>query len=125
MPAPDRHTVRMLNITRRRGERIVVGDDVFVSVIEVSGQIVRLGIEAPRSVRVYREELWLEIKAQNEAVVQAAAATALPEGAVPELRRPSPAEDASSPTPAPADPAPADSPPAAPSPADPPPADTR
>jgi len=80
--------VRMLNITRRRGERIVVGDDIFVSVIEVSGQIVRLGIEAPRSVRVYREELWLEIKAQNEAAVQAAAATALPEGAVPELGRP-------------------------------------
>ncbi|HLI60880.1 MAG TPA: carbon storage regulator CsrA [Solirubrobacteraceae bacterium] len=78
----------MLNITRRKGERIVVGDDIFVSVIEVSGQIVRLGIEAPRSVRVYREELWLEIKAQNEAAVEAAAATALPEGAVPELRRP-------------------------------------
>jgi carbon storage regulator len=80
----------MLNITRRRGERIVVGDDIFVSVIEVSGQIVRLGIEAPRSVRVYREELWLEIKAQNEAAVQAATATALPAGAVPELGRATP-----------------------------------
>ena len=42
----------MLNITRRRGERIVLGDDVFVSVLEVSGQTVRLGIEAPRSVPV-------------------------------------------------------------------------
>jgi carbon storage regulator len=78
----------MLNITRRRGERIIVGDDIFVSVIEVSGQIVRLGIDAPRSVRVYREELWLEIKAQNEAAVQAAAETTLPEGGVPELVRP-------------------------------------
>jgi carbon storage regulator len=64
----------MLNITRRRGERIVVGDDVFVSVLEVSGQTVRLGIEAPRSVRVYREEIWLEVKAQNEAAAQAAGA---------------------------------------------------
>lgn len=78
----------MLNITRRRGERIVVGEDIFVSVLEVSGQTVRLGIDAPRSVRVYREELWLEIKAQNEAAVQAAAATALPEGAIPELGAP-------------------------------------
>jgi carbon storage regulator len=78
----------MLNITRRRGERIIVGDNIFVSVIEVSGQIVRLGIDAPQSVRVYREELWLEIKAQNEAAVQAAAETTLPEGAVPELGRP-------------------------------------
>ena len=63
----------MLNITRRRGERIVVGDNVFVSVIDVSGGTVRLGIDAPRSVRVYREEIWLEVKAQNEAAAQAAA----------------------------------------------------
>jgi carbon storage regulator len=78
----------MLNITRRRGERIVVGEDIFVSVLEVSGQTVRLGIDAPRSVRVYREELWLEIKAQNEAAVQAAAQTALPEGELPALTAP-------------------------------------
>jgi carbon storage regulator len=63
----------MLNITRRRGERIVVGDNVFVSVIDVSGGTVRLGIDAPRSVRVYREEIWLEVKAQNEAAARAAA----------------------------------------------------
>ncbi len=69
----------MLNITRRRGERIVVGDDVFVSIIDVSGGTVRLGIDAPRSVRVYREEIWLEVKAQNEAAAQAAA------GPMPEL----------------------------------------
>lgn len=72
----------MLNITRRRGERIVVGDDVFVSVLEVSGQTVRLGIDAPRSVRVYREEIWLEVKAQNEAAAQAAA------GPLPDLPAP-------------------------------------
>ena len=70
---------------------------IFVSVIEVSGQIVRLGIDAPRSVRVYREELWLEIKAQNEAAVQAAASATLPEGAVPELGRPLPGKTNSPP----------------------------
>ena len=75
----------MLNITRRRGERIVLGDDIFVSVLEVSGQTVRLGIDAPRSVRIYREEIWLEVKAENEAAAQAAAQATLPEGAVPEL----------------------------------------
>jgi carbon storage regulator len=84
----------MLNITRRRGERIVLGDDIFVSVLEVSGQTVRLGIDAPRSVRIYREEIWLEVKAENEAAAQAAAAApatlpevptlpAAPDGAVP------------------------------------------
>lgn len=64
----------MLNITRRRGERIVLGDDVFISVLEVSGQTVRLGIEAPRSLRVFREEIWLEVKKENEAAAQAASA---------------------------------------------------
>jgi carbon storage regulator len=61
----------MLNITRRRGERVVLGDDVFISVLEVSGQTVRLGIEAPQSVRVYREEIWLEVKKENEAAARA------------------------------------------------------
>jgi carbon storage regulator len=64
----------MLNITRRRGERVVLGDDVFISVLEVSGQTVRLGIDAPRSVRVYREEIWLEVKRENEAAAQAGVA---------------------------------------------------
>ena len=62
----------MLNITRRRGERVVLGDDVFISVLEVSGQTVRLGIDAPRSVRVYREEIWLEVKRENEEAARAA-----------------------------------------------------
>ena len=69
----------MLNITRRRGERVVLGDDVFISVLEVSGQTVRLGIDAPRSVRVYREEIWLEVKRENQAAAEAAAAGDLPE----------------------------------------------
>jgi carbon storage regulator len=68
----------MLRITRRSGERIVLGDDVFIEVIEVSGQTVRLGIDAPRSVRIYREEIWLEVKRENEAAAQAATGAELP-----------------------------------------------
>jgi carbon storage regulator len=62
----------MLRITRRAGERIRLGDDVIVEVVEVRGGTVRLGIDAPRSLPVYREELWLEVKRENEAAVQAA-----------------------------------------------------
>jgi carbon storage regulator len=82
----------MLNITRRRGERIVVGDNVFVTVMDVSGGTVRLGIDAPRSIRVYREEIWLEVKAQNEAAAQAASASMpdLPGGRIPEGPGPGP-----------------------------------
>jgi carbon storage regulator len=57
----------MLIITRRPGERIMLGDDVVVEVIEVSGSNVRIGIAAPRSVPVYREEIWAAVKEENAA----------------------------------------------------------
>ena len=47
----------MLLITRRAGEKIMVGDDVVVHVMEIVGNSVRVGIEAPRSLPVYREEI--------------------------------------------------------------------
>ena len=57
----------MLIITRKPGEKIMLGDDVTVEVIEVSGSTVRIGIAAPRSVPVYREEIWAAVKAENGA----------------------------------------------------------
>jgi carbon storage regulator len=65
----------MLRITRRAGERVNLGDDVIIEVTEIRGQTVRLGIEAPRSVPVYREEIWLEVKRENEAAARAAGTT--------------------------------------------------
>jgi carbon storage regulator len=59
----------MLVLTRRRGEAIVVGDDVKIVVLEVNGDQVRLGVEAPRTVTVHREEVYQEILAQNERAV--------------------------------------------------------
>lgn len=64
----------MLRITRKTGERIMLGDDVVVEVLEVRGQTVRLGIDAPRALVIYREEIWLEVKRENEAAAQAASA---------------------------------------------------
>jgi carbon storage regulator len=57
----------MLIITRRPGEKVMVGDDIVVEVIEVSGSSVRIGIDAPRSVPVYREEIWAAVQAENKA----------------------------------------------------------
>jgi carbon storage regulator len=57
----------VLIITRRPGEKLVIGDDVVVEVMEVSGNAVRLGIAAPRALPVYREELWAAVKAENDA----------------------------------------------------------
>jgi carbon storage regulator len=62
----------MLIITRKPGEKIMLGDDVTVEVIEVSGSSVRIGIAAPRSLPVYREEIWSAVKAENAAAAASA-----------------------------------------------------
>ena len=62
----------MLIITRRPGEKIMVGDDVVVEVIEVSGSSVRIGIAAPKSIPVYREEIWNAVREENQAAAGAA-----------------------------------------------------
>jgi carbon storage regulator len=62
----------MLIITRRPGEKIMLGDDVVVHVMEIVGNTVRVGIEAPRSLPVYREEIWRQVRAENQAVAEAA-----------------------------------------------------
>ena len=59
----------MLILTRRVGESIVVGDDIVLTVFEVRGDAVRIGIEAPRSVRVNRKEVYEEIQRSNEQAV--------------------------------------------------------
>lgn len=47
----------MLVLTRKEGERILIGDDVRITVVRVTGNQVRIGIEAPREMPVYREEI--------------------------------------------------------------------
>jgi carbon storage regulator len=69
----------MLRISRRAGERIMLGDDTVIEILEVRGQTVRLGIDAPRSLPIYREEIWLEVKRENQAAAEAAATGELPE----------------------------------------------
>ena len=65
----------MLMMTRRAGQKIVLGDNITIEVVEVAGNTVRLGVTAPRSIPVYREEIWTAVRAENEA---AATATELP-----------------------------------------------
>jgi carbon storage regulator len=62
----------MLIITRRPGEKIMLGDDIVVHVMEIVGNSVRIGIQAPRSVPVYREEIWNAVREENRAAVEAA-----------------------------------------------------
>lgn len=55
----------MLVLTRRPGESVMIGDDVVVTVLDVRGDVVRLGIKAPRSVQVHREEVYEELQKVN------------------------------------------------------------
>ena len=61
----------MLILTRRVGENVIVGDDIVISVIEVRGDAVRIGIQAPRSVSVHREEVYIELQKANQAAASA------------------------------------------------------
>lgn len=56
----------MLVLSRRVGESVVIGDDVTITVLEVRGDVVRVGVDAPRSVKVHRAELVAELAASNQ-----------------------------------------------------------
>jgi carbon storage regulator len=56
----------MLILTRRIGERLRIGDEVSVTVLDVKGNQVRLGVDAPKDVPVHREEIFQKISAENQ-----------------------------------------------------------
>jgi carbon storage regulator len=56
----------MLVLTRKANQSIMIGEDIEISVLSVLGEKVRLGIEAPRDVPVFRKEVYLEIKSQGD-----------------------------------------------------------
>lgn len=62
----------MLVLSRKAGESVVVGDDITLTILEIRGDVVRVGISAPRSVVVQRAELLEQVTSNN---VEAAAAT--------------------------------------------------
>lgn len=56
----------MLVLTRKKGQSIVIGDKIEITVVEIFGDQVRIGIKAPREVGVHRKEIYTEIKKENE-----------------------------------------------------------
>lgn len=55
----------ILVLTRKKNEVIIIGDDVRITVVDIRGDKVRIGIEAPRDVDVHREEVYKEIHARR------------------------------------------------------------
>jgi carbon storage regulator len=90
----------VLVLTRKAGERVLIGDDIVITVLDARGDGIRIGIDAPRGVTIQREEV---VKAVTEANVAAAAAPADAEERIraallghPNPTSPRPADDSSS-----------------------------
>ena len=67
----------MLILSRKINEKVMIGEDISVSVIEIRGDQVRLGIDAPKNVKVYRQEVFDAIMEENKAA--SASASVIPE----------------------------------------------
>lgn len=61
----------MLALSRKLGESIVINDDIVITVLDISKDQIKIGIEAPRSIPVYREEVYLQIQEENKAAMTA------------------------------------------------------
>lgn len=60
----------MLVLSRRKDETIMIGDEVEVTIVDIKGDTIRIGINAPRSVAVHRKEIYEAIKAENLAAAK-------------------------------------------------------
>jgi carbon storage regulator len=63
----------VLILTRKSGERITIGDHIRVTVLEIKGKQVRLGVEAPPDTRVHREEIFQKIQRENQKAAETSA----------------------------------------------------
>ncbi len=65
----------MLILSRKIGESLVIGDEIVVTLLEQRGGQVRIGIEAPRTVKVYRQEIYQQIQKENLSAANSANAS--------------------------------------------------
>jgi carbon storage regulator len=63
----------MLALSRKINESIIIGNDIELTILEVKGDQVKIGINAPKSIPIYRKEIYLQIKESNKEAAEAAA----------------------------------------------------
>ncbi|MBU5474804.1 carbon storage regulator CsrA [Roseburia sp. MSJ-14] len=67
----------MLALTRKKGESIIINNNIEISILEMRGDQVKMGISAPKEVPVYRKEVYLQIQEENKAAITAESLEAL------------------------------------------------
>lgn len=61
----------MLALTRKKGEALVINNNIEITVLEILGDQIKIGISAPKDVPIYRKEVYLQIQQENEAAISA------------------------------------------------------
>lgn len=67
----------MLALTRKKGESLVINNNIEVTILEIRGDQIKLGISASRDVSIYRKEVYLQIQEENKAALETNNAEAL------------------------------------------------
>lgn len=67
----------MLALSRKVGESLIIGNDIELTILEIKGEQVKLGISAPKTIPVYRKEIYLQIQESNKEAADSEAAETL------------------------------------------------
>lgn len=62
----------MLVLTRKKGQKLIIDDNIEITILETRGESVKIGVKAPKEVSIFREEIYEEIKKANEQAIQEA-----------------------------------------------------
>lgn len=60
-----------MQLTRKKGEALVINNNIEITVLEIRGDQIKIGISAPKDVPIYRKEVYLQIQQENEAAISA------------------------------------------------------
>lgn len=75
--AKERQVSRMLALSRKKNEAIIISNNIEITILEVKGEQVKIGISAPKEVSVYRKEVYLQIQEANKAATDSSGMEAL------------------------------------------------